>query len=330
MGLGQSFRPTNIRQVEQAQRLAQAQEVGKRASTRGGSPFEILMGTIAGAFTGGLGGAAAGGLSQALGQKSALAPEAGLAGAFQGGLAGFGAQRVAEQPSIGGLGALAAGITDPGQLPASLLKIEEIEQKRGTAGVKARKEAVKLTADLRKELDTKPEIKEGSKIFSSLDRMNAAWDDFASDPGKAVSKNALDQALVITFNKMLDPGSVVRESEFARTPEGQALMTQLQGFQEKIKEGGVGLTNPEREEIVRMANILGEGQLRSVQQIEEFFRGEATKAGLDPTSVVRGLDFRRPQSRLPQEATKETAIIDGVPYEIVRDAEGKAIGRRPI
>jgi hypothetical protein len=49
------------------------------------------------------------------------------------------------------------------------------------------------------------------------------------------------QAVLVTFQKILDPTSVVRESEFARSAAGQSLLTRIQGAAEKLVKGGSGV-----------------------------------------------------------------------------------------
>ena len=132
-------------------------------------------------------------------------------------------------------------------------------------------------------------VKSASEINQAVSRMANVFRDFKNNPDKAASKNALDQALVITFNKMMDPGSVVRESEFARTPQGQAALAKAQGALEKLREGGVGLTDPERQEIVRTAILLQQGQKALVDSKLAFFTEEAGRSGVDPERIVGGI-----------------------------------------
>lgn len=49
------------------------------------------------------------------------------------------------------------------------------------------------------------------------------------------------QAVLVTFQKILDPGSVVRESEFARSAAGQSVLTRIEGAFEKLTKGGAGV-----------------------------------------------------------------------------------------
>ena len=50
------------------------------------------------------------------------------------------------------------------------------------------------------------------------------------------------QAILISFNKLLDPTSVVRESEYARSESGQSALETLRGFVDRLAKGGSGVT----------------------------------------------------------------------------------------
>jgi len=61
-----------------------------------------------------------------------------------------------------------------------------------------------------------------------------------------------DTALVFSFMKMLDPGSVVRESEFALAQDTAGLLARLQNTAEKVQTGQF-LTSKQRGDFVRLA-----------------------------------------------------------------------------
>lgn len=66
-------------------------------------------------------------------------------------------------------------------------------------------------------------------------------------------KNGGAQAVLVTFQKILDPTSVVRESEYARTAAGQAFMDRIQGYTERLAQGGAGLTDADMAAMVESA-----------------------------------------------------------------------------
>jgi hypothetical protein len=93
-----------------------------------------------------------------------------------------------------------------------------------------------------------------------------------------------DVALVTQFRKLLDPTSVVRESEFAQTAEAGGLITKLQT--ELAKAKGEGLLTPEtRAQIV----ALGRELMRKADGFERKRREDidyrADKYGLDKKAI---------------------------------------------
>jgi hypothetical protein len=61
------------------------------------------------------------------------------------------------------------------------------------------------------------------------------------------------QAVLVTFQKILDPTSVVRESEYERSAAGQALMSRVQGAYEKLVQGGAGVPLKDLDKFARLA-----------------------------------------------------------------------------
>lgn len=65
--------------------------------------------------------------------------------------------------------------------------------------------------------------------------------------------NAGSQAILITFQKFLDPTSVVRESEYARSGQGLAMAERIRGYVDRLAQGGAGVTLPELEKFAELA-----------------------------------------------------------------------------
>jgi hypothetical protein len=189
-------------------------------------------------------------------------------------------------------------------------------------------------ANLRKEFSGLPVTKQTAEINSQLQRANAVWDQYQRNPGAQESKNALDQVLVIALNKALDPGSVVRESEFARTPQGISLFNRFNAGLSKLSEGGVGLTDADRADLINALRIMAGAQNEYYGQFESFFRREAETQGIEPERVV--LQFGRsdtnlvPTRKQPIKAAvkKESIEVispDGVPGTIPSNQLQEAI-----
>lgn len=120
---------------------------------------------------------------------------------------------------------------------------------------KAKLGELKRSGDLRRELTTSPIFKDFQVLKGSSRKIDVALKDALRSKGLR-GKAIADQALIVMFNKIIDPNSVVRESEFARTPQGLSAINRIKGFAEKVAQGSVGITDQERNDISRVAKIL--------------------------------------------------------------------------
>ena len=131
---------------------------------------------------------------------------------------------------------------------------------------------------LRKEFNALPEVTEYNQTMPKIKSMQSAYEESKK------SKNfvAIDQALITLYNKLTDPSSVVRESEYARTAENIPLINQIRGKAEKVLKGGAGLTGEERKALMDMAMLMQKGyeEIRS-RRLNEY-RGYGVQGGLTP------------------------------------------------
>ena len=125
----------------------------------------------------------------------------------------------------------------------------ELESLRTTGGLDP-KTVFEQEEKLRKEYQTR------SKVYGELGTT------FSNIQSSAGAKNGPgDIALITGFMKMLDPGSVVRETEFATARDTAGLFTQLQNRLEKAKNGQL-LSPAQRDEYV----VLSKRYLDSAQK----------------------------------------------------------------
>ena len=89
--------------------------------------------------------------------------------------------------------------------------------------------------------------KNATEMQRQLQIMRTGVQRFDADP------NGASQAVLVTFQKILDPESVVRESEYARSPQGLAALQRIQGWWERFKDGGAGVPKAQLVEMVRTA-----------------------------------------------------------------------------
>jgi hypothetical protein len=115
-----------------------------------------------------------------------------------------------------------------------------------------------------------------------------------------------DIALITGFMKMLDPGSVVRETEFATARDTAGLFTQLQNRLEKAKNGQ--LLNPEqRQEYVALSQKYLDSAQKKANQEKKDLGIVVKNYKLNPENVF-GAE-QAPPPPLPTSAT-----VGGVTY----------------
>ena len=97
------------------------------------------------------------------------------------------------------------------------------------------------------------------------------------------------QAVLVTFQKILDPTSVVRESEYARSSSGLALIERVKGEFEKLKKGGAGLTLEQLRPFAQLADEavakLSNGRVREERERIGRF---ADHYGIDKSIIFSG------------------------------------------
>lgn len=136
---------------------------------------------------------------------------------------------------------------------------------------------------LRTEFTALAPVKNATEITRQYNNVSSLYAQYKQ--GK-IGKNAFDQALITTLNKVLDPTSVVRESEFDRTSAGQAMWDKLGGYQQKLIKGGSGLTDANRADLVQALTIMKQANDNEVQNIVKDYTDLATRFGMRPEDVM--------------------------------------------
>lgn len=161
----------------------------------------------------------------------------------------------------------------------------------------------KDAVNLRKEFDALPEVKEYKQVITRVDAMEST---LAKSKGM---KNlvAVDQALISLFNKITDPQSVVRESEYARTPENMPVANAITGKMDKWLKGGAGLTNEERTALVTIGKEIGQTYKERYTATAERYKGYAEGMGVSPDEVV---PKQTPRERAIEELKKRGKVVN--------------------
>lgn len=100
------------------------------------------------------------------------------------------------------------------------------------------------------------------------------------------SNNAPSQAVLVTFQKMLDPTSVVRESEYARSGSGQSIMQRIQGTVDKLARGGAGVTQKELKTFYDLSQQLLKGYNEEQLNFAKRIQTQAGNYGLNIENIL--------------------------------------------
>lgn len=123
------------------------------------------------------------------------------------------------------------------------------------------------------------------QVSSSLDRVRSAANDAAGDV-----------SLVFAFMKMLDPGSVVREGEFA-TAENSAGIPERVRVQYNKAMTGERLSPDQRDRFKAQAESIYSKSKDRADNVVKSYESRAKNQGLDP-SVIRGSVFVTPEETI--------------------------------
>jgi hypothetical protein len=135
---------------------------------------------------------------------------------------------------------------------------------------------------LRKEFYDSPEV----KTYQEVSRQYSIMQEAMKEAKTGENFVAVDQALITILNKMMDPSSVVRESEYARTAGDLALMNRIKGAYQKLKTGGAGLTTEDREAIKKMGGkYLSATETKYKSKLHEY-KGYLSNYGLNPEKYL--------------------------------------------
>jgi hypothetical protein len=101
-------------------------------------------------------------------------------------------------------------------------------------------------------------------------------------------------SLLYNYVRLLDPTSVVRESEFAAAAASGSLGERVQTAYERIASGA-RMPESLRQSFIREGKNLYDNQLRSHNTVADQYEGLARANGLEPMRVVTRFD--RPQEK---------------------------------
>lgn len=134
----------------------------------------------------------------------------------------------------------------------------------------------KAETDLRKEFNSRPEVKEYRDVATSY---NTIKDLFSKAPTAAG-----DIAGIFSFMKMLDPGSVVREGEFANAQNAAGVPDRIANLYNNLLKGQ-RLNPKQRADFIAQAESIYATRSRRYGELVREYRGYAEGYGVNPDRI---------------------------------------------
>jgi len=172
------------------------------------------------------------------------------------------------------------------------LENQRLENAKIKAEVESGPKSDIKAADLRKEFNNRTEIKDFRKVDAARNKVANATSAKPSPAG--------DLAIIFNFMKILDPGSVVREGEFATAQNAAAVPDQIRNLYNRVTKGQ-RLNPDQRKDFAASAERAFQGQVETIlPTIRQFTELEQLR-GFDPGVVISEAD----RSLLSQETQSE-------------------------
>lgn len=192
-------------------------------------------------------------------------------------------QTVSRFASLGMSSAAAEGFDqkEKDRLAAMARLNAQLGAKKESDAAKAKMEIGKEGSRLRKELLGIPAVKKAIEAKVALGKIETA--------AKAKSP-AGDMALVFSFMTVLDPGSTVREGEYANARNAAGVPERVRNAYNQALDG-VLLSDQQRADFSARATDLYKSQAEPARKLFREFSGYAERAGLNPAEVLPDIGF---------------------------------------
>jgi len=133
------------------------------------------------------------------------------------------------------------------------------------------------TVQLRKEFDALPDVRDFREVAANYNQVRSL-----ARSGASASD---DVALIFSYMKMLDPGSVVREGEFATAQNTTGVPSQVLNAYNRAMRGN-RLNDEQRTQFASTAQTIFDRRRTRYDQVAEQYRGYAAESDLNPNSIA--------------------------------------------
>jgi hypothetical protein len=129
------------------------------------------------------------------------------------------------------------------------------------------------------------QVKDDEQALKQLSIIETAGD-LLNDSLEGGKLNPISQAILVTYQKVLDPDSVVRTSEYDRSPEGQPLIDKIEGKFKAIFEGGPGVLKENLKGFVEVSQDLAKSYKAYLLDAARFTKTRSNNYGLDVNNIL--------------------------------------------
>lgn len=159
----------------------------------------------------------------------------------------------------------------------------QIDQKTGKAEpIAGNAQPYEQEAGVRKEFETNEAVKQYRQSATAYDQMVQSAN---------AGTGAGDVSLIYQYMKMLDPGSAVREGEFALAGQTQGVPDRIVGLYNNLVNGQ-RLSDNQRSQFVNLGGALQQSRYAQVNQQADFYRNVARSKGIDPKLAVNLPEYK--------------------------------------
>ena len=150
---------------------------------------------------------------------------------------------------------------------------------RGKAEAERPVKQAATAAEMRKEYSQLPQLHDFEKVDASYHKLLAATDPDANPTPLR------DQAAIFSWMKILDPGSTVREGEYASVKNARGVPDRVRNYYNQVLTGQI-LTAEQRKELREASRPIYQGQLDNIAPRIRQYLSQEQSAGLAPGTVV--------------------------------------------
>lgn len=196
-------------------------------------------------------------------------------------------------------------LNDPKQAQAAYKAVNEQKDRRvpkQSVVVNPALDPFKNEQSLRKEYQDNPFVKSAAEMNNAFRTIEAAY--------KRPSA-ANDLAMATKYMKILDPTSVVRESEFALAVNATGLMDKVYNYAHMIKTGEK-LNPTQRKDFYDSAKAINDAFQGEANKVGSTYRGIGSQYGLSPDNVTLGAGKEKPK---PPKPPMKGQVKDGYRFK---------------